>query len=68
MWNASLSNDVRYLVLFFVRRFTTRIMSKIDYEPSSISGGSPPTKTLRENLSPLSDPCEFGDERLGDPI
>jgi hypothetical protein len=36
--------------------------------PSSISGGSPPTKTLREKRSPLSELFECGDERAGDPI
>lgn len=42
--------------------------SKNDDSPSSISGGNPPTKTFRENLSPLSEPCEWGEERAGDPI
>ena len=37
------------------------------YEPSSISGGKPPTNTFLENRSPPSDPCECGDERAGDP-
>lgn len=35
--------------------------------PSSMSGGNPPTKTLREKRSPLSDPCECGEERAGEP-
>lgn len=36
--------------------------------PSSMSGGNPPTNTLRENLSPPSLPCECGDDRAGDPM
>ena len=36
--------------------------------PSSISGGKPPTNTFLENFSPLSEPCECGEERAGDPI
>lgn len=36
--------------------------------PSSISGGNPPTKTLREKRSLTSEPCECGDERVGELI
>ncbi|MPD06068.1 hypothetical protein E2C01_101849 [Portunus trituberculatus] len=31
-----------------------------------MSGGRPPTNTLRENLSPFSEPWERGEEREGD--
>lgn len=34
--------------------------------PSSMSGGRPPTKTLREKRSPVSDPWLCGEERDGD--
>ena len=33
-----------------------------------MSGGRPPTNTLRENLSVTSEPCEFGDDLAGEPI
>lgn len=36
--------------------------------PSSISGGRPPTNTLREKRSVTSEPCEWGDDRAGEPI
>lgn len=32
-----------------------------------MSGGSPPTKTLRLNRSPCSEPADTGDERAGEP-
>lgn len=50
-----------------VENFSTGCFSEKNL-PSSISGGNPPTKTFREKRSPLSDPCEWGDERAGDPI
>lgn len=34
--------------------------------PSSISGGSPPTNTLREKRSFVSDVCECGEDRDGE--
>lgn len=33
-----------------------------------MSGGRPPTKTLREKRSVTSEPCDCGDERAGEPI
>lgn len=33
-----------------------------------MSGGKPPTNTLREKRSFTSDPCECGDDLAGDPI
>lgn len=38
------------------------------YKPSSMSGGKPPTNTLREKRSVTSDPCEWGDDRAGEPM
>lgn len=31
-----------------------------------MSGGRPPTNTLRENLSPPSEPCECGEDLEGE--
>lgn len=36
--------------------------------PSSISGGRPPTNTLREKRSFTSELCDCGDERAGELI
>lgn len=35
-------------------------------KPSSISGGRPPTNTFRENLSPVSEPWLWGEDRDGE--
>lgn len=35
--------------------------------PSSMSGGSPPTNTFREKRSVMSEFCDCGDERAGEP-
>ena len=41
-------------------------MSKPKHLPSSMSGGRPPTNTLREKRSPVSEACERGEEREGE--